>query len=77
MSILCSMFGHKQNKGWYGDGLYGEIVPASTDGIGRIHAFITADCDRCGKSYTLARLHLNSPTILAALAALNGGRENG
>ena len=67
-NVICNLFGHKRNSGWYGDGLYGEVTPNSIDGIGRAHAIITASCDRCGETYTLARLHLNSRVILGHLA---------
>jgi hypothetical protein len=68
MNILCRLFGHKRNIGWYGDGLYGDIQLWGIDGVGRAHASIVAECDRCGETYTLARLHVNSPTILNHLA---------
>jgi hypothetical protein len=67
-NLLCLMFGHMRTSGWYGDGLYGEVAPRGTDGIGRLHGVITASCDRCGDTYVLARLHLNSTTILDHLA---------
>ena len=57
MNILCNMFGHKRNKGWWGDGLYGKVIQTGADGTGRTHAYVTAECDRCGKNYTLARFH--------------------
>ncbi len=68
MSVLCAMFGHKRDRGWYGDGLYGDVIPCGIDNVGRAHGYISAKCDRCGETYTLARLHLNRSVILTHLA---------
>ena len=66
MNILCKMFGHQPpiyaTPGWYSPGeQYGTIRIGATDGIGRIHGEIYADCPRCGKEYMMARVHV--PTI--------------
>jgi len=63
MSILCKMFGHKRNAGWWGDGLYGRVHGPITDGIGRTHYSVEADCDRCGERYRLARFHGKTPLL--------------
>lgn len=68
MSIICKMFGHTRHKGWYGDGLYGDVHMSAIDGIGRAHAHITAECDRCHETYVLARFQPNSERILGHLA---------
>jgi hypothetical protein len=63
MKALCKMFGHKRDKGWWGDGLYGEVKMAGTDGTGRRHAAIYLECDRCGDSYVAARFHPASKAL--------------
>jgi len=57
MKLRCKMFGHVRYKGWWGDGLYGKVFQTGRDGTGRTHAYITAECDRCGETYVLARFH--------------------
>ena len=56
-AILCKLFGHTQDKGWWGDALYGNVEGGSVDGIGRKHFHITLNCDRCGERYVAARFH--------------------
>lgn len=53
--LLCKLFGHTRYSGWWGDGLYGDVVSAGCDGIGRHHFRVQNECDRCGEKYTLAR----------------------
>jgi len=55
--LLCRLFGHRRYSGWCGDGLYGRIRPCGIDGTGRTHFEVIENCDRCGRSYTLARFH--------------------
>ena len=55
--LLCRLFGHRRYAGWWGDGLYGEVIGGYRDGIGRSHYQIRKECDRCGTEYTLARFH--------------------
>ncbi len=56
MSVLCEIFGHaKQKSGWYGDGLYGDLVKAGLDGIDRQHFQILFTCPRCKVKYIAAR----------------------
>ena len=62
MSILCKLFGHLPNYG-YGDTPgegYFTIAGLASDGIGRIHAFLKATCERCGREYPVGRVHLPS-----------------
>lgn len=56
MRILCKIFGHAaQLSGWFGDGLYGKVVPVTVDGIGREHFKIVFTCPRCKSEYISAR----------------------
>lgn len=57
MKILCKLFGHTRRAGWFGDGLYGEVVGGYRDGTGRSHYTVKLDCDRCGEPYAAARFH--------------------
>lgn len=76
MKFLCKMFGHKRDKGWWGDGLYGEVKMVGTDGTGRRHASIYLECDRCGESYVAARFHPSFPSK-AIRHHSQKGRDNG
>jgi len=66
--IICKLIGHHRRAGWFGDGLYGRVVLSGYDGVGLLHAYIEAECDRCGQDYTLARFHPNQKSILAHIA---------
>jgi len=37
---------------------YGKVVRHGVDGIGREHAVVYAQCDRCGEDYLIIRIHL-------------------
>lgn len=63
MNILCKLFGHKPpvyaKKGWYSPGQeYAKVEPCGIDGIGREHAYITAECARCYINFKLCRIHI-------------------
>jgi hypothetical protein len=64
--LLCSIVGHQPpvyaKKGWYSPGEeYGKLVLGVIDGTGRQHAFLHAECARCGTVFMVARVHvLNS-----------------
>jgi hypothetical protein len=69
MKILCHLVGHQppvySTPGWYSPGNeYGWLVPGAVDGIGRQHALVKAKCARCGKDFTVARVHLLKPEEL-------------
>lgn len=54
---ICRVFGHRRASGWWGDGLYGEVIAHGVDGIGRSHYSVWNTCNRCGARYRLARFH--------------------
>lgn len=67
MKILCHIVGHQPpvyaEKGWYSPGEeYGKLTNIVTDGIGRRHARVEAECARCGENFTVARVHLPTET---------------
>lgn len=66
-NFWCGLFGHHWVDGWYGDAPYLKIQHAGKDGIGRLHGSLHCECDRCGQSYLVARIHLNDTVILRAL----------
>lgn len=49
-SIMCRLFGHIWEGGWYGDRPYFRplALPGNIDGIGREHVTLTCQCMRCG-----------------------------
>lgn len=59
--LLCRLFGHIRRPGWWGDSLYGQVIPGPVDNLNTFHFEVVADCDRCGCEYTLARFHGNIP----------------
>ena len=65
-SFRCEMFGHKMPEhGWWGDGLYGRVVPAGWDSGGsRSHFRVLQECPRCGQEWTTARFHGSQVTDL-------------
>jgi hypothetical protein len=69
MNIFCKLFGHQPpvyaKKGWYSPGEeYGKVVVGATDGIGRVHGHVNAECARCGTVFKVCRIHLppNKPS---------------
>jgi hypothetical protein len=65
MSILCEMFGHRPDQGYYKhDGWgYFDVREGATDGIGRIHGDLYCECARCGVRYQVGKLHI--PQVVA------------
>lgn len=62
-NILCLLVGHKPpvyaRKGWFSPGEeYGKVIEGPTDGIGRRHARVEAECARCNKTFTVCRIHI-------------------
>ena len=62
-NLTCKLFGHQPpvyaEKGWFSPGEeYGKVIVGPTDGIGRVHARVEADCARCGERFLVARIHL-------------------
>ena len=65
MKILCKLFGHVPEYGYgrsKGHG-YFRISGTQTDGVGRIHAALTTECERCGKRYQVGMLHLPTEEV--------------
>ena len=65
-NIICKIVGHQppvyNEGGWYSPGEeYATLSIGARDGVGRMHARVIADCARCGKEFTVARVHV--PTI--------------
>lgn len=62
-NLTCKLFGHKPpvygEKGWWSPGEeYGRVIVGPTDGTGRVHARVEAECARCGEKFIVARIHL-------------------
>ena len=54
---LCSIFGHKQPKGYAGGLAYGEPRGGYKDGIGREHWSVWVRCDRCDTRFPVVNFH--------------------
>lgn len=60
MSLLCAVFGHKQNpRPSDGSGYITNITGGQVDGIGREHVQLYLRCPRCGDDYLAAMLHVD------------------
>ena len=55
---MCRHFGHK----FPSDSMWGvpylQIKAIALDGLGHEHAYLHAECERCGESYHVANVHL-------------------
>lgn len=57
MNPICRVVGHKPPR--YGnDAAYGRLILGGVDGIGRCHAHVEAECDRCGERFVVIRVHM-------------------
>lgn len=77
MKLLCYMVGHQPpvyaRKGWFSPGEeYGALHLHATDGIGRVHLTVDAECARCGDRFTVARAHLTDEVRQAGNRAWEG-----
>ncbi len=58
--LLCKLFGHRPAFGYghsEGQG-YFQIIENARDGIGRQHAGLFCDCERCGENYKVGNIHI-------------------
>lgn len=81
MKLLCALVGHQPpvyaRKGWFSPSEeYGSMQLYATDGIGRVHVVIKAECARCGEQFTVARAHLTDEVRQAGNRAWDGRRES-
>jgi len=59
MKLACRLFGHKIPAGYYGYGAnYFRVNVFAIDGIERIHAKLTTECERCETVFTVGNIHL-------------------
>ena len=59
MSFLCDLLGHKIPKGYHGYGeKYLNVRVFAVDGIDRIHARLTTECERCETKFDVGNIHL-------------------
>lgn len=57
MSIICWLFGHKPQEGVWSGAEYMKAEIFTTDGVGREHYNLWADCARCDAKYHAGRVH--------------------
>jgi hypothetical protein len=63
MKLLCWLFGHVPAYG-YGDAPgrgYFDVHVSVVDGVGRQHATLHCECERCGTNYQVGMIHV--PTL--------------
>lgn len=59
MSMFCKLLGHKIQPGYYGYGeKYLHVKVYAVDGIDRIHANLSTECERCGTMFQVGKIHL-------------------
>lgn len=64
MGLICKLFGHTPEPGYYGDSGNGDchgylqVELDALDGMGRQHARVYATCRRCGKRYQAGMIHV-------------------
>lgn len=58
MNLICKLFGHKSREKCYSGGEYMRVSIYTTDGIGRVHATLSAQCPRCNAEYRAGMIHL-------------------
>ena len=69
---MCTILGHRLPT-YCGEPVYGQV--RAVDGIGRHHADVYADCDRCGTRYLVVKIHLPPPVDEAAIQLRNRNKE--
>lgn len=57
MNLLCKLVGHKPQEGVYSGAEYMAARHRTTDGIGREHWVLIAQCARCNSTYRAGMLH--------------------
>jgi hypothetical protein len=58
MNLICFAVGHKTVDGYEHCLPYFKISMTATDGIGRVHAWLETECERCGERYSIGMVHL-------------------
>jgi hypothetical protein len=59
VSLFCTLLGHKIPKGYYSYGeKYLDVQVFAIDGIDRIHARLTTECERCETKFDVGNIHL-------------------
>lgn len=64
MGLICKLFGHTPEPGYYGDSRGGnysgylEVELDAMDGMGRQHARVYATCRWCGRRYQVGMIHV-------------------
>lgn len=75
-NFWCKLFGHTWTGGWYGDLPYFKIEQRGTDGLGRVHANLYFECDRCNKKVMSGHIHLTDNTISHLYAEINSLKDD-
>lgn len=72
--LMCRLFGHVWERGWWGDTPYlrAKNLPGYEDGIGRRHIDLVCKCSRCDTQTTMARVHNWAPAEETTHVVLSG-----
>ena len=63
--LICALFGHAPLTNVLGRTGYADVCGAAFDGIGRGHLYLTANCPRCGATYSICNVHAYAEPPLA------------
>ena len=63
--LICALFGHAPLTNVLGRTGYADVCGAAFDGIKRGHLYLTADCPRCGATYSICNVHAYAEPPLA------------
>lgn len=67
--IICWLFGHKTIGNFFNGREYMKIVNVITDGVGREHAQLAAECPRCMSIYRAGKVHIPPEFVRVESAA--------
>lgn len=59
-NLMCRLFGHKWNEGWYGSQPYLKPKYYTTDNLGTEHMKLYCRCFRCNQEVSIGFMHKQS-----------------
>jgi hypothetical protein len=62
--LLCRLFGHHWEGGWFGDRPYFRQEFKAIDNLNTFHVKLTCECDRCGATTPVGYTHHRSKSSI-------------